>query len=138
MGRGLNLGNCLSAPQEGDWQPPVEEWFFTDLQQAGFQHVRIPVRWDQHTSADAPYMIDPAWLERVAQVVDWALAHELIAIINAHGEHWLMTVCDKADEVFPRPDLEARFHAIWTQVAQKFSAYPKSLVFEVVRIYASR
>ena len=35
-------------------------------------------------------------------------------------------------EVYPRPELEARFHAIWRQVAVHFSEYPDDLCFEIL------
>jgi len=92
MGRGINLGNGLSAPQEGDWQPAVDESYFDDVAAAGFNSVRIPVRWDQHITAEAPYTVDPEWLARVAQVAQWALSRGLVTILNAHGEHWLIQV----------------------------------------------
>ena len=31
MGRGINLGNTLSAPDEGSWAPIVHESFFEDV-----------------------------------------------------------------------------------------------------------
>ena len=43
MGRGINLGNVLSAPTEGNWAFPVYEAFFDDLVNQGFTNVRVPV-----------------------------------------------------------------------------------------------
>ena len=43
MGRGVNLGNTLSAPVEGNWAPTVYEQYFIDVFEAGFSNVRIPV-----------------------------------------------------------------------------------------------
>ena len=43
MGRGINLGNVLSAPIEGNWAFPVYEDFFDDLVNQGFTNVRVPV-----------------------------------------------------------------------------------------------
>ena len=42
MGRGLNLGNTLSAPVEGNWASIVYEQFFIDVKNEGFSNVRIP------------------------------------------------------------------------------------------------
>ena len=36
MGRGINLGNTLSAPDEGSWAPIVHESFFEDVKNEGF------------------------------------------------------------------------------------------------------
>lgn len=43
MGRGVNLGNTLSAPVEGNWAPVVYEQYFIDVKNEGFSNVRIPV-----------------------------------------------------------------------------------------------
>ena len=43
MGRGINLGNVLSAPAEGNWSPAVTEQYFIDVAAAGFTNVRIPI-----------------------------------------------------------------------------------------------
>ncbi|MFT4606018.1 MAG: aryl-phospho-beta-D-glucosidase BglC (GH1 family), partial [Rhodothermales bacterium] len=47
MGRGINMGNTLEPPYEAAWNNPVaEEYYFDDYVEAGFQTVRLPVRWD--------------------------------------------------------------------------------------------
>ena len=51
MGRGINLGNTLSAPIEGNWAPPVEQSYFQDIAALGFKTVRIPIRFDNQTTA---------------------------------------------------------------------------------------
>jgi len=43
MGRGINMGNVLSAPSEGNWAHAVYEDYFVQLSEAGFTNVRIPV-----------------------------------------------------------------------------------------------
>ena len=43
MGRGINLGNVLSAPTEGNWAFSVYEEYFDQVKDVGFSNVRIPV-----------------------------------------------------------------------------------------------
>ena len=43
MGRGINLGNTLTAPIEGNWAPVVYEQYFIDVANEGFSNVRIPI-----------------------------------------------------------------------------------------------
>lgn len=125
MGRGINLGNTLEPPTEGGWNnPAAEEYYFDDYVAAGFQTVRIPVRWDEHTGDSAPYTIDSAWMDRVEQVVDWGLSRDLIVILNAHHEEWI-----KADF---SADNQARFDSIWTQVATRFSGKSERLLMEII------
>jgi endoglucanase len=125
MGRGINIGNVMEAMQEGNWQDPIQEFYFDDIKNAGFTCVRIPIRWDGHTGTSAPYTIDPTWLTRVEQVVDWSLARGLVTIINAHHEHWFTPNPED-------PNNEARFKAIWTQVANYFQTKSDDLVFEII------
>ena len=43
MGRGINLGNTLSAPVEGNWATVVYEQYFIDVANEGFSNVRMPM-----------------------------------------------------------------------------------------------
>ena len=43
MGRGINLGNVLSAPVEGNWSGAATEQYFIDVAEAGFKNVRVPI-----------------------------------------------------------------------------------------------
>src|SRR5512146_2138590 len=47
--RGINFGNMLEAPKEGDWGLTVQEDYFDLVKEAGFDFVRLPVRWFAHT-----------------------------------------------------------------------------------------
>ncbi len=125
MGVGINLGNTLDAPEEGKWAPAAQRHFFEDFAEAGFGHVRIPVTWDHHVSSAQPYIVDPAFLERVEQVVDWALAQGVYVILNAHHETWLK-------EHYGDAEARARFAAIWRQVATHMQQKPARLIFEIL------
>ena len=43
IGRGVNLGNALEAPEEGKWGVRLKEQYFDLIAGAGFTSVRIPV-----------------------------------------------------------------------------------------------
>ncbi|KPK84389.1 MAG: hypothetical protein AMS27_10095, partial [Bacteroides sp. SM23_62_1] len=63
MQKGINMGNTLEPPDEGYWpagwnNPKAEELYFDMYEQAAFDCVRIPVRWDKHTGNTSPYKID--------------------------------------------------------------------------------
>ena len=62
LGKGINVGNTLDAPHEGDWAGVAQEYFFDDYKKVGFKHVRIPVRWDAHTSWATPFSVSSAQL----------------------------------------------------------------------------
>jgi len=124
MGKGLNLGNTLEAPEEGDWSAPATEYYFHDFVDAGFTCVRIPIRWTNHMLDTTPFTVDSAWMNRVEEVIDWALDTGLVVIINSHHDNdWLY------DE-FPK-NMD-RFEALWEQISQRFKDKSENLVFEIV------
>ena len=47
LGRGVNLGNALEAPSEGSWGLYLKEEYFKDIAEAGFDSVRVPIRWSK-------------------------------------------------------------------------------------------
>ena len=56
--RCINMGNALEAPTEGDWRHTIEAKSFERIAKAGFDTVRIPVRWSTHTNGAPNYLID--------------------------------------------------------------------------------
>lgn len=124
--KGINMGNTLEPPLEGGWNnPPAREIYFDLYRDAGFDLVRIPVRWDQHTGENTPYSIDPVWMQRVEQLVDWALERDLFVIINAHHDNWIK-------ENYSNALYRDRFDSIWSQVATHFRDKPDRLMFEIL------
>src|SRR6266550_3368227 len=83
-----NLGNTMDAiPDETSWgNPLVTKALFDTLRANGFHSVRIPVTWSGHQLATAPYTIDPTFLSRLRQVIDWALSDGLYVEINVHHD----------------------------------------------------
>lgn len=126
MGRGINLGNTLEPPREGEWNNgPAQESYFDAYIEAGFTNVRIPVRWDRHTGNSAPFTINETWMNRVEQVVDWGLSRGLYITLNGHHEDWLKNGYSNAT-------LRARYDAIWVQVAERFKNKSEKLLFEII------
>ncbi len=126
MGRGINLGNTLEPPFEGNWNNgPAEEEYFDAYLEAGFNNIRIPVRWDNHTDDSAPFAIDDSWMDRVEEVVDWGLSRDFFITINGHHEDWLKNNYDN-------PTLRARYDSIWVQVANRFKDKSDKLLFEII------
>jgi endoglucanase len=123
IGRGINLGNALEAPNEGGWGVTLQEEYFQLIADKGFDSVRVPIRWSSHASQTAPYTIDPAFFDRIDWVVEKSLSRNLIAVINFH--HY--------EEIFSDPDgHEERFLALWQQVAEHYQDYPEELIFEIL------
>jgi len=121
--RGVNMGNMLEAPNEGDWGVFVQKEYFDLIKNADFDFIRLPVRWSGHADKSRPYTIDPVFLSRVDQVVDWALARNLRIIIDLH--HY--------NEISDDPWGERNtFLSIWKQIAEHYKTYPPTVIFELL------
>lgn len=121
LGRGINLGNALEAPREGDWGMTIEPDYFRKIRQAGFSSVRVPIRWSAHADQSAPFTIRPEFFERIDDVLDQALAQNLTVVINIH--HF--------DEIHHHPDTEMpQLVALWKQIAARYRDRPDSVYFE--------
>ncbi len=143
MGNGVNLGNTFEGyghvygtdkdPQyyETIWgQPVTTRKMIEDYKAAGFDSIRIPVAWTNMIDFESgDYTIDPRYLERVAEVVDWALDEDMFVIINDHwdGSWWGMFGADKASTRKIANDL---YVSMWTQIANHFADRDLHLIFE--------
>ncbi len=123
FGRGINLGNALDAPREGAWGFRLEARYFRAIADAGFDFVRIPIRWSAHTAKTAPYTIDATFARRVDWAVEQATRQGLGAIINIHHFDALME--DPSGQ-------RSRYLAIWKQIADRYRHAPDSVAFELL------
>ena len=60
MRRGVNVGNVLDLDAPVDQLRPVDRELLAIIADAGFDTVRIPVRWSAHTASVPPFVIDRA------------------------------------------------------------------------------
>ncbi|MEM9055484.1 MAG: cellulase family glycosylhydrolase, partial [Pseudomonadota bacterium] len=84
ISRCMNLGSALEAPREGEWGYTVRQDDLLRIKDAGFDTIRLPVRWSVHTQETAPYAIDPDLVARVDEIVGWAGEIGLNIIVNVH------------------------------------------------------
>ncbi|MEU6183914.1 glycoside hydrolase family 5 protein [Streptomyces coeruleorubidus] len=91
MQPGWNMGNTYDAiPDETSWiNPPVTRELLKKVKSQGFRSIRLPVTWGIHQGAAPDYTIDRAWMAKVRQVVDWALAEDLYVLLNMHHDSWM-------------------------------------------------
>ncbi|MDQ0877765.1 endoglucanase [Paenibacillus sp. V4I3] len=137
MQPGWNLGNTFDAfnttdPTKNDetaWgNPRVTKEFIKEIKKQGFKSIRIPITWNGRMGDAPDYKIDPAWMDRVQQVVDWSLEEGLYVMINVHHDAWMWarTMPTNHDEVL------ARYTAVWTQIADRFKNRSNKLMFESI------
>ncbi|MEO0448879.1 MAG: glycoside hydrolase family 5 protein [Pseudomonadota bacterium] len=121
--RCMNLGSALEAYYEGEWGYTVRREDLQRLYDAGFDAVRLPIRWSVHAEETAPYMIDEDFLARVDEIVGWADEIGLKIIVNVH--HY--------DELNDNPDAhEPRLEALWDQLATHYAGAPQTVIFETL------
>ena len=158
MGRGINLGNVLSAPVEGNWSGAATEQYFIDVANAGFNNVRIPIDFfGTRTSGDtsqysgeanttftgsrADFTVNGYYLDRLEEVIGWGLNQNLVIVLDFHGatlKSEFIYTFDESENEYTDPtsakraaDL-AKFYSIWEQIANRFKDYSDDLIFEVI------
>ncbi len=123
---GWNLGNDHEAlPNPGAWGPTATQALINNVADAGFNVIRIPCAWDTHAD-QSTLQIDPAFMARVKEVVDWCYARNLYVIVNCHWDGgWL----DENIGDTPDPVVTQKMNSYWTQISKAFSDYDEHLVF---------
>lgn len=140
---GWNLGNTLdshSADVTGvtetetlRGQPVTQPELMEMMKMAGFNAIRVPVTWYPHMNEEGT--VDPAWMARVREVVDYVINEGMYCIIDVHhdtgktdsnypGKGWLRADMDNYNQN------KARFEYLWQQIATEFRDYGERLIFE--------
>jgi endoglucanase len=121
--RGMNLGNALDSPVPGEWGISIQPEYFEVIKNAGFDTVRIPVRFSAHADITPPYLVDPDFMLLVDSIVHQGLSAGLTVILDMH--HY--------DEIMLDPvGQRERFLALWDQLAVHFKKFPANLYFEIL------
>ena len=155
LGLGWNLGNQFDGyyngswagdkegyPDEGVWQPDgakkATQATFDGVKKAGFTSVRIPVSWLKMIGDAPDYKIDPTWMNRIYEVVQYAHKAGLDVIINTHHDEnhgvnndyqWL-DIKNAAAKSELNVRIKAKIAAVWTQIAEKFKDCGDWLIME--------
>ena len=160
MGRGINLGNVLSAQVEGNWSPAVEQQYFNDVASAGFTNVRIPIDFygnrtsgttenyskNSGTASDfvgngSDFSVSSMYLDRIETVVDWSMNQGLYTVLDFHGAELkseFLNTFNVDEPAYCAPTSAKRaadlikFKAIWTAIAIRFLNHSERLIFEIV------
>ncbi|MDO4864205.1 MAG: cellulase family glycosylhydrolase, partial [Ruminococcus sp.] len=140
MRLGWNLGNTLDAYDDTGWvngEMNIETcWngghkttqeMIDAVKAAGFRTVRIPVSWHNHVDGDLK--ISEQWLDRVQEIVDYAVKDDLYVIVNVHHDN-------TEDNMYPDTahyeSSKKYMTAIWEQVSERFRDYGDKLIFETM------
>lgn len=142
---GWNLGNQLECPALGTenesmlftclegsinaetaWgNPKVTEKTIKAVKEAGFNAIRIPVRWQCHIVNEEAMTVDKAWMQRVKEVVGWCLKQDLKVILNTHHDKWI-----EGRPTYAYKNENCRKLALlWLNIASEFKDYDSRLAF---------
>ena len=135
IGKGINLGNSWDSDGnrlDSSWGNPIRDYDFPFIKKAGFNSVRIPVRWQRNSDYDN-HTVDPKRLAGVKEDVQLALAQGLVVIVNFH--HYVQLNCAGGGQgcAYDSTAYEAEkahFLGMWAQVASEFNApeFPDDMV----------
>ena len=134
LGRGINFGNILDAsPGEGDWGLRLSDQLFDLAAEAGFDTVRLPVRWTNHAEVVAPFRIHKPFAGRVDYAIDAALSRGLNIVVDLrHHRQLCGEPLDEGEPKVPAELVEPRFLAIWAQIAERYRGLAEDrLLFEL-------
>jgi len=133
MNIGWSLGNSLDATggfmlsSEISWgNPTTKKEMITAVKEAGFNVIRLPITWQNHMGPAPKYLLHSNWLDRVQEVVDYAIENEMFVIINLHHEEWYYPSYDNLDTA------KTQLMTVWSQIAERFKDYDEHLIFEAM------
>ncbi len=125
MGIGWNVGNSLDAiGGETAWgNPLITQQLINSVKAAGFKTIRLPVAWSKF-SDESNFVIQTAWMDRVEQVVNYALNADMYVVMNIHWDNgWMQPT--NAQQAY----VNNRLKIMWTQIANRFKSYDNRLLF---------
>ena len=141
---GWNLGNTMEGGNnannwtnnaglnaETSWQSTKTSQAIIDfVKQQGFRSVRIPTAWVMgHITDKENVTIDPAWLARVKEIVDYCTGDGLYVFINDHWDGgWLEDSFSDVSDATVAANSE-KLKKLWTQIAEYFRDYDEHLLF---------
>ena len=144
MGNGTNLGNTLEAYNhkgylagqdpssfEMGWgQPYTTPEMIQGMKDMGFDTIRIPVAWTNGMNFESgDYTIDERLMNRVEEIVNYALDAGMFVIINDHWDGGWWGMFGAQDEALRVQAMEM-YKAMWTQIGERFGDYSYRLIFE--------
>ena len=126
-GESMAIGNPPDAlGAETAWgNPKVTRNLLKAVKDAGFNAVRVPVRWQCHITNAQAMTVDKDWMARVKEIVGWCLDLDMKVILNTHHEKWL-----EGRPFYANKEENCRLLALlWFNLANEFRDYDGRLAF---------
>ncbi|WPU94862.1 cellulase family glycosylhydrolase [Mucilaginibacter sabulilitoris] len=126
---GYNIYNTMEAPgDETGWgNPVISQQLINLIKNSGMNAVRIPVQYDMsHIINRATAKIDPAWLSRLKDVVQYCINDNMYAMVDIHWDGgWLDCTATGAKQ----DSINAKQKAYWEQIATTLRDFDEHLMF---------
>ncbi len=122
LGRGVNIGNFFEVPRDQDWGVKLTPDHLALIKQAGFDSIRLPVKWSDYADTDPPYAIEHEFFERVDAWLDRAELEHLNVVLNTH--HYNSLDSDPVTHT-------NRFAAMWREIGHRYQSRGSWLYFEL-------
>ena len=131
IGPGWNLGNSLeSEKNETYWGNPITtQEMINDIISFGFNSIRVPVRWDDHYIDQNNYIIDPNYMKRVKEVIDYIYNKKKYVIINIHHNKIQTKITSEYNQ---KELIKKEICSIWKQISEIFKNYDDHLIFDII------
>lgn len=126
-GESMAIGNPDNADKaETAWgNPVVTKKMIKAVKDAGFNAVRIPVRWQCHITNDKAMTVSKTWMARIKEVVDWCLSYDMQVVINVHHDKWL----ESTPYYKNKEENCQKLALLWNNIATEFKDYDYRLAF---------
>ncbi len=124
IGSGININATLDG-LFGD--KPLKKDAIKGIAEQGFNNVRIPIRWSEHTSKSDPYTIDPAFFRKVDAIVEECLDNGLAVVIDNHYYPFISFGQDLGNLSYQK-NID-RFYCIWQQISTHYKDYSNEMLF---------
>lgn len=142
---GWNLGNqfeCSPSGQDGEsvaicdpdnaddaemgWgNPKVTKKTIKAVRDAGFNAIRIPVRWQFHITNPSAMTISKTWMSRIKEVIGWCLEYDMKVIVNVHHDKWLESRPFHAN----KEENCQKLALLWMNIANELNKYDYRVAF---------
>lgn len=113
---------------ETSWgNPVVTNELIRYVAHSGFRSIRIPfsVYSNSYTDEEGNLIINQAWLDRIQEVVTYAVSNHMFVILSHEGDSIVFSLDQEKSE-----ELEVATRSVWSQIAAHFADYDQHLLFE--------
>ena len=134
MGIGYNLGNLFECYSDSEKiitpndqitllkNPIPTKKMITSIKKSGFKTIRFPITWTHFI--DDYGNINPDWMKRIKEVVNWIIDSSMYCIINIHND------ATQDNWIFQEKNAIDKYINIWKQISNEFKIYDEHLIFE--------